>query len=297
MPPLVFDTAPLTHEGMIFLTAFDRGSDTGCYALSFDAVSGRPVWITRLGTGLSLTYREARRGDRRRERWYGALPACLARGFLVCCTNLGHVVVLEHDSGRPRFLYSYPRRQVVSAGLTGSDSLVRGWDSNPILHHGDRFVVAPDDSDSLFGFFLRPPSDGRRRRANLNFRLAAAVPRDGGRRLLGFDGKDAILTGWLDAEDVAVARREPLFVDGNGGAGCLHPLETEVRGSGIFVGNEVYVSSHKYVYCIDMEENGAVSVLHAREADGVERLGHVIPVDSGLLLVGRRAITRLVPDE
>ncbi len=290
IPPLLFDSSPLVHQGTVYLTATDNADDVASYVLALEATNGRLKWVTKIGTGHVIQFHESNNEIPNARKWLGCLPLAMVDGFLVCCDNLGHIAAFEPDTGRPRFLFIYDRRNLDIAGHLQKRSIARGWERNPILSYQDRFVVAADDSDELQAFFIRPPKDERRRRANLNFLRSNSLPRHRMRQLLSFDGEGVVLTGEAPMLGLSLVRKTPIFNLADQNDQWNFPLATKILGRGYSGEKQVYVSTHKYVYPLDLRSGKNAGILVKEESNGSNLLGHVIIDRFGMIVAAKNAI-------
>ncbi len=290
IPPLLFDASPLVHQGTVYLTATDNADDVASYVLALEATNGRLKWVTKIGTGHVIQFHQSNNEIPNPRKWLGCLPLAMVDGFLVCCDNLGHIAAFEPDTGRPRFLFIYNRRNLDIAGHLQKRSITRGWERNPILGYEDRFVVAADDSDELQAFFVRPPKDKRRRRGNLNFLRSNSLPRHRMRQLLSFDGEAVVLAGEAPMLGLSLVQKTPIFDSDDQNEQWNFPLATKILGRGYSGAKQVYVSTHKYVYPLDLRSGKNAGVLVKEESNGSNLLGHVIIDRFGMIVAAKNAI-------
>ena len=293
LPPLHFHGAALLQSGRVFVTASGPGRNRPTTVLCFSAASGRLLWATGVGSGVPLTLR--RPGPEETLHAPGALPPGFSQGFLICCDNLGHIALLEADTGRPRLLITYPRRRLTAKSRSLDGALPQGWQEGPVWTAGSRYVVAAEDSDQLQAFFLRPPSDPERRRRGRLWVRAATLKRGDMEQVLGLDGADVLVRGRDAHEALSYVARIPLYVNAGPHASWMFPLDTPGTGRGYLGQTQVYISSEKYIYAMERAEGLNQRVLISRESEGKRRLGHILVLPQGMIVASPDAITFFGP--
>jgi outer membrane protein assembly factor BamB len=135
-------SAPLAHEGAVYVTALIRQQDLRAYLLRLDGATGALVHASFLVSrdeydflGLSAP---------------PAPPVASPHGYLAVPTGLGAVAAVSPDQGEPVWLARYPTSPAGSqASLIGEG---RRFRATPAQVDRERVVVAPVDGSDVLAF-------------------------------------------------------------------------------------------------------------------------------------------------
>lgn len=287
----VWDPAPLILEDTLLATLVTPGEMPTSWVVCLDLADGTERWRARIGSGVPLPFRDEDGEDRPAPFWTGCSPVATEAGLLFCCDNLGTFACLEADTGRPRWCYRYPRRRIDGTGAFDTGALSRGWNREPVRIERGVVAVAPDDSDALHVFFVRPPGDEPRRASNANFLRADSIPRLGMQQFIGFENGEIYLSGRsLLAVGAVVRKLTPFGRERLEPWDAPAPLDGRGPGRANLTRKRVYVSSSRYVYAVDRESGALTPPLLSPEDRGEIELGHPVPTGRGLLIAGLDAV-------
>ena len=282
---LLWSSAALVTEDSIHIGAHDTASQPNSWLVTLDLSSGQERWRTRIGGGVPLPF-ETRAGQLPRpETWVSCTRPALIAGSILVGDNLGTLAALDFRTGQPIWVYRYERRRAVNTSRFGQSSLKRGWDDSSIHAEGLRFVVSPEDSDRAFCFFTNPPPVSDRPLSHVDFVLNDVWERSGLSRVLGFNNGTVYLAGRDRSEDLDVVEAwTPAGEEHLQAWSSPAPMDTPVAGALIVGDNGLYVSTDKYVYCINRSSGEVSNPLITHEASPGLFLGDLYLTREGLLI-------------
>jgi hypothetical protein len=233
--------------------------ELACYSLT----SGRLVWSTPLGSGQPTVA-----GD-----GAGAPRLTLGDDVLFVATDLGAIVAVDAEGGRPRWVARYPRTPI-ELGALGVPAIKS---PRPPILAGDRVVVAPADSPDLLAF---EAASGR-----LVWRTERAASNAA---LVGIARGVAVMAGHrVEGIDIATGRRRYAWPDSE---------RAGVRGAGapLMVGDELFWPTRDRLFVLD----GATGAQSRQSFDlslVSERGANLSLAPGGLLVAGSRGVQLLGP--
>ncbi|MHC4780821.1 MAG: outer membrane protein assembly factor BamB family protein, partial [Planctomycetota bacterium] len=146
MDHLSFCTEPLSMDGRLYLAgAIFEGIPTA-FAIALDAEDGSLIWKRRICAGsqeLNMFGRPVRE--------YCGSPISAVGDALFFCTNLGAVASLRATDGAWRWLFRYPPNKKAKSISFETIKVPPAWLLGPVVATAERVVVAPTDTNLLFG--------------------------------------------------------------------------------------------------------------------------------------------------
>lgn len=145
-----FPSPPTALEGTIYASAFAIEGFVDCHVAAFDARTGRPIWTTWVASG---QVEQTMFGEQANEPL--CVPVAAADGVIYYCTSFGSLAALDADTGRMLWVAEYDQVEVHAPKGYYATMRPIVWENNaPVIERGV-VVVAPLDSNEVYGFDAR----------------------------------------------------------------------------------------------------------------------------------------------
>ncbi len=258
-----YDSGVLYAMAVVIPGALDgAAAPLDAWAVAADAESGRLLWRTQICTANAMRYPGTVQPDR-------GLPVAVDNRTVYVVTNLGAVAALDTGGGSVKWIRVYDRAKTMPDQMWGQGEIAMShefWAPNPPIVYKNRLIVAPQDSDMIYGYDIETGArvweksrlgepDGADSTDKTN---AAAAPPSASRykHLLGISNGALVMTG-----------TDVLFVSALSGKYLTEPIPVDgtIKGRGAVTGNAAWISTDRELLRIDITT--AVTVTTAAPHD------------------------------
>ncbi len=246
-PELAFEGSPVVADGEVFVGVTRGGAMTHSYVACYDADTGAKKWRQLICEASSaITYNSGTISHN--------LPT-LGAGMLFYNTNLGTVAAIDQQSGRVRWIATYPRDARDEFFTTRTP----GRELSPCLYYNGLVIAMPSDTNGVYAFDAL--SGALRWKTPEQPRLS---------HMLGVARGNVICTG-----------KQVVAIDATNGAHRWTWSEgpnTAPYGRGALAGDYVYFPTKTHIYVLDQRTG-----LSAKETIALQEKHHQSP---GNLVIG-----------
>jgi len=136
---LTFEGTPIADGENLYVALTRAGAMTYTYVACYDARSGRQKWKRLVcEASASATYRLISSSHH---------LLTLGSGLVFYNTNLGAIAALEAETGRIKWIFTYPRKLAAPTRLMGYQGT---WPINPCVYKNGVVAAAPADARDVF---------------------------------------------------------------------------------------------------------------------------------------------------
>lgn len=255
---VVFTGAPAVLAGRVFImgTRYTGAADARAeaYLFGFDAASGKLLFSRFLCSGAEVSRFEIRLGSdrlRRKDRVELGSPAAERGGMLYCLTNLGVVAAVHAFTGEIRWLFKYNRIFSQNPDSYYRDTFIDtgGWKDGLPMLHGNLLYFTPEDSRFLYCLDVQPDVEGY---------IILDDPVEKARMISLIGMKDSRF--YFTARDAG--RNKILATEPNGAVlweSTSFEMPDRIAGRPLLTTCAVFAPTERYIYRIDLEQQGLVT--------------------------------------